>query len=116
VDSRAGCEPCKQRITYPNVVILVREPFHSLISALMVVFRVVFQYVMIFVVLRLEEVVQDLVIAPSMVPHLSPFIVVPPVSPHVDHVVDGTGTSHDLHIVIFGQYLSPVSEFILESI
>jgi hypothetical protein len=41
-----------------------------------------------------------------VVSHRSPAIVVPPVSPHVYHVVDGARPSHNLHIGVYRQYPS----------
>lgn len=86
-------------VTYPDVVVLVREAFHRLISAFVVILRVVLQNIVIFVVLRLEEVVQNFFIIPSVVSHLSPAVVVSPVPPYVYHVIDGAGPSHNLHII-----------------
>lgn len=85
--------------THPDVVILVGKPFHCLISALVMMFRAVLHNVWIFVVLRLEEIVQDFFVVPSVVPHRSPSIIVVFVAPYVYHVVDGTGPSHNLHTV-----------------
>lgn len=47
------------------------------------------------VVLGFNEVGEDVVPRPAVVPHLSPVVVVAPVPPHIQHVIEDRGSSQD---------------------
>ena len=85
-------------VTNPDIVVLVREPLHILVASLAVVLGVALQNLVVFIVLRLEKIWQHFLVAPAVIAHFCPIVIVSPVASHIYHVVDGAGASHHLHI------------------